>query len=773
MTLSENGAPMLYVFEGESESGYMIVSADDIAAPVLGYSDSNKFDAENMPDNLRWWLDQYKSEISAAVSSGVTAVYEPSSRAGKAAIAPLVTTRWDQTEPYNLKCPLDAGKRSVTGCVATAFAQLLNYHKYPEKGTGKHSYSWNGTTLSFDYGATTFQWNLMLDKYTADATSNQTNAVATLMYACGVAVDMDYSSKESAAYSYSVPGALIDYFNYDKGVHSVMRDYCTPAEWDDMVYTELKTNGPVYYSGQSNEGGHAFLCDGYKDGYYHFNWGWSGMSDGYFLLNALDPDAQGTGGSNSAFNFNQSVILDVKKPVASSTYADPYIVCYDKLNTQLKNGYLYFVGPFYNFSSRTVKCKFVLDLVDAAGKTTSIDLTREETIKVVYGTNELSVKTSSIPEGTYKGYLMIVSEGKKYPVKMFSSQRGYIDIKKSGNNVTATVPAKCDLTASDFELTTELYKDCPFKISAKVSSNGSTEVSETVVPLLLKSENVNSICAVGSMVNVDVPANGSVDIESLCEWDPESYTIKLTVGDYYLCLATHDGYELSVGDELAQKYKIISPILPVKLKSNLMPASVKVNSWYIEDPTAVDPYNVVAKVNLTGGIGYYTSPIALYIFPQSSGTVSSVAYAMSEPLFISGGETKDVTIVCNLADYLGGVPPVGGKYFGALRDIVKGDWFEAKQIAFTIGESGIEDIVDVTNRGVTVTPNPAVSYASVTASENITGIQLMSMSGAMVACEMDIDGTVATINVSSLPAGIYVARVTTVDGIYTTKVLKR
>ena len=365
---------------------------------------------------------------------------------------------------------------------------------------------------------------------------------------------------------------------------------------------------------------------------------------------------------------------------------------------------------------------------------------------------------------------MIVSEGKKYPVKMFSSQRGYIDIKKSGSTVTATVPAKCDLTASDFELTTELYKDCPFRISAKVSSNGSTEVSETVVPLLLKSENVNSICAVGSMINVDVPANSSVDIDNLCEWDPESYTIKLTVGDYYLCLATHDGNELSVGDELAQKYKIISPILPVKLKSNLMPASVKINSWYIEDPTAVDPYNIVAKVNLTGGIGYYTSPIKLYIFPH--GETLSVAYATSEPLFISGGETKDVTIVCDLTKFLGDVP-VGGKYFGALLDPVKGDWFEAKQIAFTIGESGIEDIVDVTDRGVTVTPNPAVSYASVIAPENITGIQLMSMSGAMVACEMDIDGTVATINVSSLPAGIYVARVTTVDGIYTTKVLKR
>lgn len=769
LTLSDNGSPMVYVFESAGDTGYVIISADDIAAPMLGYSDNGKFDASNMPDNLRWWLGQYQGEIAQAVSAGVDTSYPTSSRAVKAPIAPMVTTKWDQDAPYNLKCPSDAGGKCMTGCVATAFAQVLKFHNLLAQGTGKHSYEWNNQMLSFDYGATTFQWDLMLDTYTPQATSNQTNAVATLMYACGVGVNMGYGSKESGASSVFVVPALIEYFNYDKGANLAMRNYCSSSEWDNMIYNELSTNGPVYYAGQSKSGGHAFVCDGYSNGYYHFNWGWSGMSDGYFLLNALDPMSQGIGGSSSGFNFDQQALFGVKKPQSSSEYAAPYVVCYDRLSVQALNGALYFMGGFWNMSSRPLNGKFVVDFVNASGATVkSVDITESKSLNISYGYDKFWIKTSDVPDGTTKAYLMYEADGKKYAVKIPYSQLGYANVTKSGNNVTVNVPDRVDVKLKELALESEVYINSMFKYSVTTPAMASGEVAVTAFPMLLRSENISTWCARGEDFNIELSSTEN-KITELSEWTVRTGN-KLTIGDYFLCIAMVDGEKVSTNGETTEVYKIISPIVPVNLKSNLMAPSITINSWLIENPTAVDPYNVVAKVNVTGGFGYYTGTVGVYVFPQ--GQTTSVAYFESEPLFVSGGEKKEITITGNLTTFLGDVP-VGGKYYAVLRDMVKNEWFGAKQVNFTIGQSGIDDIDDMGLTGVSVTPNPAMDYATLTAPEMITGLQMVSMAGIQVTPSVDIDGNVAVIEVSPLPAGIYLVRVFTVNGAYSAKVVKR
>lgn len=187
----------------------------------------------------------------------------------------------------------------MTGCVATAMAQVINYHKYPEKGIGSNSYTTttSGLSVSFNFGATTFDWDNMADIYSLSSTAEQKTAVATLMKACGVSVNMDYGTGASGAMSAFVPAALVNYFGYDKATAYRERIWFSGQEWEDLVYNELATVGPVYYGGTTarNEG-HAFVCDGYRaDGFFHINWGWGGQSNGYFRLSALDPSSHGIG----------------------------------------------------------------------------------------------------------------------------------------------------------------------------------------------------------------------------------------------------------------------------------------------------------------------------------------------------------------------------------------------------------------------------------------------------------------------------------------------
>ena len=219
---SKIGEATVYVFSNNRHEGYLIVSADDKTTPLLGYADEGSFDPDNIPPAMQGWLESYSRQIQfartmPAVGMGTRAgvelpAWEP--------VEPLLKTTWNQTAPFNKLCPKDAKGTSVTGCVATAMAQVMAYFKYPETGQGSSSYEWsyiNGKdtvtqTLSMDYSKITFDWDNMLDNYGKSYTSAQADAVATLMQACGYGVEMNYTSNESGAYSGFVARALIYYF---------------------------------------------------------------------------------------------------------------------------------------------------------------------------------------------------------------------------------------------------------------------------------------------------------------------------------------------------------------------------------------------------------------------------------------------------------------------------------------------------------------------------------------------------------------------------------
>ncbi len=321
-----------YVFDRGTDDGYVIVSGDDRLRPVLGYASVGKFDVDSLPPNMKWWLGEYAREIAAFLcnqdENSAVPIRQPerTESAERNTVAPLVTTIWNQTAPYNDQCPLSLGRKSVTGCVATAMAQIVNYHNWPQ-GTGAGTYSYtiklNGVAskVQFNYSATTFAWANMLDDYSAGNPGfSQKMAVANLMLACGVGVHMKYSPDESGAYSFAVPYALINYFKYDSATRMLLRDYYYASEWEDIVYREISEGRPVLYSGTNDAGaGHAFVCDGYgADGLFHINWGWGGYYDDYFALSALNPEGQGTGGNVGGFNYGQDIIVGIK-PAASGT----------------------------------------------------------------------------------------------------------------------------------------------------------------------------------------------------------------------------------------------------------------------------------------------------------------------------------------------------------------------------------------------------------------------------------------------------------------------
>lgn len=304
----------LYVFNRLGNAGgFMLTSSDSNGRPLYAVADSGSFPtAESMPPAMKWLLEQYEAENEAQVQAAGFTV--PDYYVGWNAISPLVSAKWDQGSPYNDRCPVVYNQKTITGCVATAMAQIIYTHRYA-KGTGKISYQMyvDNSTQSFDFAAAKFDFAAMTDTYSDKSTTASREAVAELMEACGKSVRMSYIPGFSSAITSDVPQALKNYFGYDRHTALCSRwDYQT-EQWETIIYNELLAGRPVYYSGSTiNGGGHAFVCDGYDgNGLFHINWGWSGMSDGFFALPSLKPGQVGAGATEGGFSTVQQIVVVV------------------------------------------------------------------------------------------------------------------------------------------------------------------------------------------------------------------------------------------------------------------------------------------------------------------------------------------------------------------------------------------------------------------------------------------------------------------------------
>ncbi|MDL2245098.1 thiol protease/hemagglutinin PrtT [Parabacteroides sp. OttesenSCG-928-J18] len=413
--------PLFYVYNVASDRGFVIVSGDDATYPVLGYATSGSFKTENMPDNLAYWLDFYKQEILYSIEQNITPSpeikeeWQNLSYETKAdVITPgleLPTAKWDQLEPYYNLCPLDDGELSVAGCVATSMAIVMHYHRWPERGTGSIEYTTRkkGISVSATFD-TEYDWDNMLFEYlkvenVPTWTDQQAEAVAELMFHCGAAVEMDYKSTSSGAYTQYVIPALCEYFGYDNSSVLRLRGLYSTAEWEEMIKKELDENRPVIYGGSTylNQG-HQFVIDGYDQTaqYFHLNWGWSGSCDGYYRLSNLRPAQGGTGGVGAGlgYNYNQDAILGLQKAQEGSRINNEiYFIDYipDGITTNKPKNtfglytdvehivkdepFLFHFSFIYDYSMRDFSGEMALFLEDRNGnrkqKLVAMDMTEE------------------------------------------------------------------------------------------------------------------------------------------------------------------------------------------------------------------------------------------------------------------------------------------------------------------------------------------------------------------------------------------------------------
>lgn len=302
-----------YIINDTVGNRFIIVSADERMHTILGYSDCGTFVAEQAPDGLQDLLKSYDNTY-AWLADNVT-MTAARQKVTYTEVSPLLKTTWGQGQtelPYNLLCPDDpygSGNKCKTGCVATVMAQVMNYYRYPAQGLGEHSYTPNGfaAPLALDFSSIQFDWNNMPEVELEWNSSNQTqiNAVAQLMYACGVAVEMNYGIGGSNAIEGNIPYALINYFGYNPNMLVLKRDKLTSAEWNTIIQEELQAQRPVIYSGQGPQGGHEFIIDGCNEDGYHVNWGWYGVCNGYFQLDGMDT------GDQETFNDQQYMITGI------------------------------------------------------------------------------------------------------------------------------------------------------------------------------------------------------------------------------------------------------------------------------------------------------------------------------------------------------------------------------------------------------------------------------------------------------------------------------
>ena len=308
----EAGFSNLYIFN--AEQGFVIIAADDCVKPILGYSLTGRFVVEGLPTNILKWLESYNDAIQHAMKNSFKATTETTQlwkdlTEGKTGVQEvveivhaLVKTQWNQGSPYNNLCP------GVTGCVATAMAQIMKYWGFPEHGIGSHSYTCNNQNLSADFASTSYDWEHMINSYSGSSTDVEKQAVATLMYHCGVSVNMEYAWNESSASTFDVVSALKSYFNYSPDISYENRSDYNDSDWIALLKAELDNGRPIQYRGSKNSqgGGHSFICDGYdSNDLFHFNWGWGGQDDGFF-----DIDIMGT--SMGSYTIGQAAIIGIE-----------------------------------------------------------------------------------------------------------------------------------------------------------------------------------------------------------------------------------------------------------------------------------------------------------------------------------------------------------------------------------------------------------------------------------------------------------------------------
>lgn len=779
LAYTKNGSPQPLYYVFNKGTGFVIVSADDRATEILGYSDAGSFDINNLPDNFRSWLGVYETELETLYSQTeqdleiTNKSVQTRTQGTDSALSPLLgDIMWDQNDPYNSFCPSINGQKTAVGCVATAMAQIMRYYRWPEKGTGsKPNYTTKSNGLKVDgvnFANTTYDWANMPSVCTNSSSRGEKMAVATLMFHCGVSVEMDYGLS-SGAYSSDVPNALTTYFNYNPNMEMLYRDYYTKAEWDSIIRNELNEKRPVYYSGSSINGGHAFVCDGYDaNGLFHFNWGWSGMSNGYFVLSGLNPSSQGIGGSSGGYNFDQGIIIGIQPE--KTTNSNIYQLCMDTTmivsSNQINRNSKFNVSVegFWNLGAKTFDGKIGPALYNTSGEFICTLNLQSHNIESRRGWNPMSFKDQSIPntieEGVYRLYLVYQATGSSdyNIIRTPIGTPNYIQVTINNDKVTFTNATgfEVDLQLDLLEAIGNLYQNREGRFRYTITNNGVEYVSGLVIQLQSTTNSNNNQWGTLNPVSI---ANGETQTFEISE------TIKLAPGEYYLSLYCDKGnsyediaYHMDkIGD--AKKINILTTPTGVPELQIQTPIS-------FDDNNNVDRSNMNMTVSITNKGAYFSGDIVAFIFPKlGNNSVGSFGY---QTISIDANETRDIT-------FSGAVGLAEGTYLVALYYYTN-DWIQFtpttnSELQFTLVAPTALNSTEMIDAAVY--PNPVQDIMYLRTTDKANDISVYDLSGRqLIHLQPETNGEIQ-IPMNGLQAGTYMLMIRTGQAVKTTKIIKQ
>jgi hypothetical protein len=778
-----------YIFNRGGNS-FVIVSGDDRAKDILGYSDEGAFDYAAAPDNFKYWLETYRQEINSLLeqpeaTTGKTVEINKKSAAAVTAVSPLLgAIKWDQDSPYNALCPKIGNTRTVTGCVATGMAQVMKYYNYPAKGKGTKTYTPPnvGESITADFSTTDYNWANMTATYGNASTQEQKDAVATLMYHCGVAVEMDYNTDSeggSGASQYDMGPAMVNYFSYDAGMQLYTRDFYSKNEWANMIKTELDAARPVLYTGVSSDGGHLFVCDGYdSNGLFHINWGWSGSSNGYFELSALNPGSLGIGGGSAGgFNADQSITVGIQQQTAAP--AITYNMTLDAYATPSKvsrNGrFTTTIKTVANDGIIAVPAvAFQLELSDANNQPVSVLKTLNTSAELPAGTyyptlsfTNLTVP-SSVSNGKYKISLSYQAnnDGQWKPVRTKHGRPQYLGVEVTSSNLIFSEPAENlpNLNLINLAATGNLYQNKTGRFAVTVSNTGASDYNSYLC-LYLESAADESIAGLVVQEAV-ILAAGETKTFNLAS----NKAVQFAPGDYYL-YAMHD--PSNDRETVTTVNDFGSPVtVSIKAEPTQSPALTLISPLTTSNANNVDKENAVftAKIKNTGG--YFDNDIIAAVFPNTSGPASSLTTIGYQTLMLDTDEESTVTFAESI-NLDAGMYILAIYYWAeAAESWTQFTPYSNSQLQFRLVESG-SGIGAHSAAESALYPNPAVDMLYLKQDRTVNMIRILDVSGRQqLVYRPDAAGEIA-IPVGNLPAGTYILQSVTDEGIANYRFLKK
>ena len=482
-SLSTLGNDSYYVFNNDA-GGFVIIAGDDAVAPVLGYTSTGAFDANNLPEGLKDLLKSYEQQI-AALGKNYKA-NTTSTRAEFTGEKLLTTAKWNQGAPFNKYTP----NNYVTGCVATAGAIVMKHHGYPAKGVGSHSYTWNGQNLtaSFEHD---YDWANMPDRYT-DGNDEAFDGVARLMSDLGIAVNMQYANGGSASALEDLVTALKKYFGYSKYARHLKIEDLGAEAWNGRLRAEIDANRPVLYAASdANVGGHSFVIDGYKDESFSVNWGWGGYCDGFYRVGALNPEVDGTP-QGDQYNSSQAAVFalqpsDGKEVLSNLGFikVDGWLETLNMDVTDVKAGkdLTLYLLPVQCQGENSYTGKIAIALKNAKGETREVFAETEiKELKSGYYFYELLLNGACSVDAQEGDYLTVVSkeDGTDAYVEIYGPDMTEVHVPATGF-LPRTFEVKVELgegaefveASSSYNLKTWFYngkplQGCPYYFNVKI-----------------------------------------------------------------------------------------------------------------------------------------------------------------------------------------------------------------------------------------------------------------------------------------------------------------